>query len=518
MSVSSALKASLFAIVVMAAFSSLAVVSEAQATEGPGAGTSFTDNGLDYLIMDDGNAEVSGPVDITVASLEIPSSVTYGASTYDVTSIGSWAFSNCIALTSVTIPDSITSIGPSAFYNCTSLPSVTIPSNVTFIGDYAFRECTGQTSVTIPDSVTSIGYDAFHGCTGLTSLTMPIDFKVAVSAFEGCTGLTSVTLTYGRTGEGASYTLSDYRNTPWYDNCSNTISVVISEGVTSIGNNTFHRCTGLTSVTIPSSITSMGEYAFSGCTGLTSVTIPSGVTSMGDDVFSRCTGLTSVMIPGSVTSIGNWAFHCCTGLTSVMIPGSVTSIGNWAFSGCTGLTSATIPDSVTSIGNDAFSRCTGLTSVTISSGITSIGDNAFYGLTFFSEDGTTVLKHTVGDLCGHRFAGTYEKMVRGGHTVTYVVDGGSVPAPVQSALSEGRSFEIADYDGTRDGYTFEGWSDGTDVYQAGDEYVMGTSDVTLTAVWETSEGTSTTVWIAGALIAVIIIVAVAVLYRRRANL
>jgi uncharacterized repeat protein (TIGR02543 family) len=156
--------------------------------------------------------------------------------------------------------------------------------------------------------------------------------------------------------------------------------------------------------------------------------------------------------------------------------------------------------------------------VTISSGITSIGDNAFYGLTFFSEDGTTVLKHTVGDLCGHRFAGTYEKMVRGGHTVTYVVDGGSVPAPVQSALSEGRSFIIADYDGTKDGYTFEGWSDGTDVYQAGDEYVMGTSDVTLTAVWETSEGTSTTVWIAGALIVTIVIVAVAVLYRRRANL
>jgi hypothetical protein len=38
-----------------------------------------------------------------------------------------------------------------------------------------------------------------------------------------------------------------------------------------------------------------------------------------------------------------------------------------------------------------------------------------------------------------------------------------------------------------------------------------------TAVWETPEGTSTTVWIAGALIMTIIIVVVAVLYGKRAN-
>ncbi len=115
MSMSSALKASLFAIVIMAAFSSLAVISEAQATEGPGTGTSFTDGGLDYLITDGGNAEASGPVDIMVASLTIPSSVTYGPSTYDVTSIGNWAFSNCTGLTSVTMPSGVTSIGNDTF-------------------------------------------------------------------------------------------------------------------------------------------------------------------------------------------------------------------------------------------------------------------------------------------------------------------------------------------------------------------------------------------------------------------
>lgn len=66
----------------------------------------------------------------------------------------------------------------------------------------------------------------------------------------------------------------------------------------------------------------------------TSVIIPNGITSIGDWAFSRCIGLTSIDIPSSVTSIGKSAFSGCTGLTSIEIPSSVTSIGSGAFSGC----------------------------------------------------------------------------------------------------------------------------------------------------------------------------------------
>ena len=59
-----------------------------------------------------------------------------------VTSIGGYAFYNCGALKSVTIPDSVTSIGYDAFSFCTSITSVTIGSGVTRIRPGAFGDCT----------------------------------------------------------------------------------------------------------------------------------------------------------------------------------------------------------------------------------------------------------------------------------------------------------------------------------------------------------------------------------------
>jgi hypothetical protein len=64
--------------------------------------------------------------------------------------------------------------------------------------------------------------------------------------------------------------------------------------VTSIEYGAFAECTGLTSVIILEGVTSIGDYAFYGCTGLTNITIPNSVTTIGERAFYQCTGLTSI--------------------------------------------------------------------------------------------------------------------------------------------------------------------------------------------------------------------------------
>jgi hypothetical protein len=78
-------------------------------------------------------------------------------------------------------------------------------------------------------------------------------------------------------------------------------------------------------------VTAIGNVAFNS-NRLTSVVIQNGVTSIGKSAFSSCLQLTSLVIPDSVTTIGTRAFQR-NKLTSVTIPDSVTTIRALAFAG-----------------------------------------------------------------------------------------------------------------------------------------------------------------------------------------
>ena len=275
-------------------------------------------------------------------------------SPYNSNGFGATIISNEIinGIGAITFNNSVTTIGDNAFYNCSRLTSVTIGDSITAIGDNAFYSCSRLTSVIIPDSVTTIGNNAFYGCTG----ELIINNKIVEE----------------------DYNSSNYPfNNGWLYGSKFT-SLIIGNGVTSIGNYAFYECTSLTSVTIGDSVTSIGNYAFAWCSSLTSVTIGDSVTTIGNDAFFSCDSLTSVTIGDSVTTIGYWAFGYCSSLTSVTIPDSVTTIGDSAFSECTSLTIVTIGDSVTTIGDYAFAYCDSLTSVTIGDSVTTIGWAAFY--------------------------------------------------------------------------------------------------------------------------------------------
>jgi len=292
---------------------------------------------LEFVTNGDGTCYVSGIGTCTDTNIVIPAE--YNGKL--VKEIGENAFYNCDLLTSIEIPDSVTSIGVTAFFECNSLTSIEIPDSVTSIGGAAFCCCYSLTSIVIPDGVTSIGDSAFFECYSLTSITVDENNESYKSL------------------DGNLYT-KDGKTLIQYAIGKEDTEFIIPDGVTTIGC-AFSCCDSLTSVVIGNGVTSIGDSAFFECRSLTSIVIPDSVTSIGDSAFTSCS-FKYIEIPNSVTNIGDSAFSWCS-LKSIEIPDSITSIADSTFEYCFSLESVIIPDSVTSISNGAFYQCDSLTDV-----------------------------------------------------------------------------------------------------------------------------------------------------------
>ena len=317
-----------------------------------------------------------------------------------LTRIGNSAFGK-VGLKSISIPAGVETVDRYAFYEAGSLREITVGNptvelmyaslGYTGIKDVYFAGTAEQWTTAANDS--GLGSAVIHTggkCAPGYSKTV-INAKEASTEEEGYTGdtvcagcgaliakgtvinkISTVEVDSGTCGEDLTWTLDSegtltisgtgamtnyyyYSSAPWYSNRSSIVSVVIGDGVTSIGDSAFEGCSSLTSVTIPDSVQSIGGSAFYNCSGLTSVTIPDGVQSIGGSAFYNCSRLTSVTIPDSVQSIGGSAFYSCYGLTSVTIGSGVTSIGERAFSGCSRLSHIYFKGSMPTIGSNAFS-------------------------------------------------------------------------------------------------------------------------------------------------------------------
>lgn len=152
---------------------------------------------------------------------------------------------------------------------------------------------------------------------------------------ENTDGSSTYTLKISGSGAMEDYQTSSSR--PWNNFRDQITSVVISPGITSIGNCAFTLFSKLIHVDIADSVISIGDRAFSYCSSLTDIKIPQSVTYIGGVIFRECTNLSSITLSNNITSIGPFAFEKCTNLTSITIPGSVISISWNVFDGCTSL-------------------------------------------------------------------------------------------------------------------------------------------------------------------------------------
>jgi len=126
-------------------------------------------------------------------AITIPATVTYNGKTFNVVSIGDYAFRDCSSLTSVTIPSSITEIKSFAFFNCSAIANLNIPASVKEIGMGAFEGCASLTQMVLPQGIPAIEDETFYGCTAMKGVVIPNSVtSVGAEAFSRCTSLISI--------------------------------------------------------------------------------------------------------------------------------------------------------------------------------------------------------------------------------------------------------------------------------------------------------------------------------------
>lgn len=467
------------------------------------------------------------------------------------TRINAGAFHNCMNVKNVTIPDSVTSIGKWAFDGCHGLESVYITDvakwcEISFEYDYfANPLCYAPNlylngvlveDLTIPDGVTQIEERAFYRCGGLTSVTIPNSvMRIGNDAFYGCANFTSATIPQCVCASQLSTVFpAAYRSIR---------EVIVSKGVTSLGDGLFSGCTMLNSITIPESVTTIGASAFYNCRGLTSVTIPDSVVNIGDNAFSGCSNLHRIVLPGWLRGTFDEAsfsgnaddfeivYIDCVGIYVNALNMDFRESEDCLWSGDVdishdGIASARLKgrgqssESAIELKLDSPGRL----SFWWKASSESDGNNVFdyaclsidgvpqgtlnkekYSLNGVAIGGKTGWRHEVIDVAGkdsHVIRWTYAKdEVDEGDTgddcvwldeveftplayLSFDIAGGTGAAPAEISELEGEVVTLPAQSGfVWEDHVFNGWSDGRATYAAGAQYVVSATNVILTAKW-----------------------------------
>lgn len=151
-------------------------------------------------------------------------------------------------------------------------------------------------------------------------------------------------------------------NRPWIKYENDIKSIIIEEGVTSIGEFVFDDLASLTSVSFPSTLTRIDNFAFDRCRSLTTINFPDNLVQLGSCAFRECSFLENVKLPNSLRLLGTNVFKG-TAIKTIEIPSSVITISQSAFEECYYLESVTIPNTVRGIETCAFKNCSSLKTV-----------------------------------------------------------------------------------------------------------------------------------------------------------
>ena len=134
------------------------------------------------------------------------------------------------------------------------------------------------------------------------------------------------------------------------------VSVLIPEGVKTIGNECFRQSKKLKVVWMGNSVTTIAGNVFEGCSELTSIKLSEGLTSIGGGTFANMKKVANkLVIPNGVTVIAGYCFYQSEFAGGIELGNAVTTIQGNAFTDCA-IPSIVLPATLTSIGGGALAR------------------------------------------------------------------------------------------------------------------------------------------------------------------
>jgi len=230
--------------------------------------------------------------------------------------------------------------------------------------------------------------------TWLFSIILVICFNLTVYANTNGTCGDSITwmlsddgtLTLNGSGDMYDYSANKSNRPPWYTYCEDIYNVIISDGITSVGDAAFDSCFNLQKLHLGKDIASLGWRSFGNCISLENITFPSSISYIDEMTFLGCTGLTNVYISDlySWCNINFGAGHANplsyaknlyvngTIAREITIPSDIKKINNYIFYGLGCLEKVIIPDGVISIGMEPFGNCENLKEVLVGKDISDI--------------------------------------------------------------------------------------------------------------------------------------------------
>lgn len=345
---------------------------------------------LTKLVIEDSNT----PMDVSYADgwsftgmwTESPLETLYLGRELTYNQEGDYGFSpfwRVMTLTDVSFGPDITVITPRLFRECNGLLKVTVPEGVVRLDDYAFEFCEYMTEINLPTTLTELGAGVFTGCDRLADINFDPSnpyFSAKDLVLFSADGKDLIMYLSAKTASKYTVPAGTERILAGAFGASLYLKeIVVSEGVTEIGDNAMGNMLYLASVTLPESLTKLGNSVFSNCPTLGSMTIPEACTELGTDLFAGCHGLKNVKLPAAITYLPDGILSNCSGLEYYEIPAAVTGIGNRCFSSCASLWGVEIPTEVTAIGNEAFNGCGMLRYAPLPEKLRTIGASAFEG-------------------------------------------------------------------------------------------------------------------------------------------